>query len=54
MPQKRGEPIAFALDEGYRAGATLESLAALKPIEGGVVTAGNASQQNDAAATCLW
>src|SRR3546814_9522306 len=26
---------------------------ALKPLEGGVVTAGNASQQNDAAAACL-
>src|SRR3546814_3456129 len=25
----------------------------LRPIEGGVVTAGNASQQNDAAAACL-
>jgi acetyl-CoA C-acetyltransferase len=54
VPQKRGDPIVFATDEGIRADATPESLALLKPIEkGGVVTAGNASQQNDAAAACL-
>ncbi|HEV2365948.1 MAG TPA: acetyl-CoA C-acetyltransferase [Caulobacteraceae bacterium] len=53
-PQKRGEAIEFARDEGVRADATPESLGRLKPIEaGGVVTAGNASQQNDAAAACL-
>src|SRR3546814_6372192 len=40
-------------DEGYRADATLETLGKLRPLEGGVVTAGNASQQNDAAAACL-
>jgi acetyl-CoA C-acetyltransferase len=54
VPQKRGDPVVFARDEGVRADATAESLAALKPLEtGGVVTAGNASQQNDAAAACL-
>jgi len=54
VPQKRGEPVVFAKDEGVRADATAESLGALKAIEkGGVVTAGNASQQNDAAAACL-
>ncbi|SFR89198.1 acetyl-CoA C-acetyltransferase [Sphingomonas jatrophae] len=54
VPQKRGEPLLFKADEGIRADATMESLGALKPIEkGGVVTAGNASQQNDAAAACL-
>ena len=54
VPQKRGDPVMFAKDEGVRADATAESLGALKPIEkGGVVTAGNASQQNDAAAACL-
>ncbi|MFI4975501.1 MAG: acetyl-CoA C-acetyltransferase [Caulobacterales bacterium] len=54
VPQRRGDPIVFARDEGVRADATAESLGALKPIEkGGVVTAGNASQQNDAAAACL-
>ncbi len=54
VPQKRGDPVVFAKDEGVRPDATAESLGALKPIEkGGVVTAGNASQQNDAAAACL-
>jgi acetyl-CoA C-acetyltransferase len=53
VKQKRSDPVLFAHDEGYRADATIESLGALKPLEGGVVTAGNASQQNDAAAACL-
>ncbi|CAN5498403.1 acetyl-CoA C-acetyltransferase [soil metagenome] len=54
VPQKRGDPVMFARDEGIRADATAESLGLLKPIDkGGVVTAGNASQQNDAAAACL-
>ncbi len=39
-------------DEGPRASTTLEALAALKPVfaQGGVVTAGNASQTSDGAA----
>jgi acetyl-CoA C-acetyltransferase len=54
IPQKKGDPIVFAKDEGVRADATAESLSKLRPIEkDGVVTAGNASQQNDAAAACL-
>ena len=53
IKQKKGDPTVFAADEGVRGDATVESLAKLKPIEGGVVTAGNASQQNDAAAACL-
>jgi acetyl-CoA C-acetyltransferase len=54
VPQKRGEPVVFKQDEGFRADATAASLAQLKPLEkGGVVTAGNASQQNDAGAACL-
>ncbi len=54
VPQKKGEAIIFDRDEGVRADATPESLAKLRPIEkDGVVTAGNASQQNDAAAACL-
>jgi acetyl-CoA C-acetyltransferase len=54
VPQKKGDPIVFAMDEGVRADATAESLGKLQPIEkDGVVTAGNASQQNDAAAACL-
>ncbi|MBX9664170.1 acetyl-CoA C-acetyltransferase [Novosphingobium sp.] len=58
IPQRKGDPKIFAHDEGYRADATMESLGALKALEaknipGAVVTAGNASQQNDAAAACL-
>jgi acetyl-CoA C-acetyltransferase len=58
IPQRKGDPMMFAHDEGYRADASMETLGALKPIEaktipGAVVTAGNASQQNDAAAACL-
>ncbi len=53
IAQKRGEPLIFAQDEGFRADASMASLGALRPLEGGVVTAGNASQQNDAAAACL-
>ncbi len=54
VPQKKGDPVIFARDEGVRADATAESLGKLKAIEkDGVVTAGNASQQNDAAAACL-
>ncbi len=54
VKQKKGDPIVFAKDEGVRADATAESLGQLRAIEkGGIVTAGNASQQNDAAAACL-
>ena len=54
VPQKKGDPIIFRMDEGVRADATAESLGKLRPLEkDGVVTAGNASQQNDAAAACL-
>jgi acetyl-CoA C-acetyltransferase len=54
VPQRKGDPLVFARDEGIRPDTTAESLARLKPImKDGVVTAGNASQQNDAAAACL-
>ncbi|MFA7506016.1 MAG: acetyl-CoA C-acetyltransferase [Burkholderiaceae bacterium] len=54
VPQRKGDPVVVSRDEGVRANTTLESLAKLKPImKDGTVTAGNASQQNDAAAACL-
>ncbi|HVR90432.1 MAG TPA: acetyl-CoA C-acetyltransferase [Novosphingobium sp.] len=53
VPQKKSDSVIFNHDEGYRADATVESLGKLRPLENGVVTAGNASQQNDAAAACL-
>ncbi len=54
VPQRKGDPLAFDHDEGVRGNTSMDSLGKLKPIsEGGIVTAGNASQQNDAAAACL-
>ncbi|MEE2893866.1 MAG: acetyl-CoA C-acetyltransferase [Pseudomonadota bacterium] len=54
VPQRRGDPIRFERDEGFRSDASVESIARLRPLmKDGVVTAGNASQQNDAAAACL-
>lgn len=54
VPQRKGDPLVFAKDEGYRADATLDVLGALKPLmKDGTVTAGNSSQQNDAASACL-
>ena len=46
--------IRLSRDEGNRPDTTLEGLSSLKPvIEGGVVTAGNASQLSDAASACV-
>ena len=58
IPQRKGEAVQFAHDEGYRPDASMETLSKLPAIEaqaipGAVITAGNASQQNDAAAACL-
>ncbi|WHU47453.1 acetyl-CoA C-acetyltransferase [Gordonia sp. L191] len=54
VPQRKKDPIVFARDEGIRPDSTPESLARLRTVTpGGTVTAGNASQQNDAAAACL-
>ncbi len=54
VPQRKADPILFEKDEGVRADASQESLGKLRTImKDGVVTAGNASQQNDAAAACL-
>ena len=54
VPQRRGDPLVVSMDEGVRPDSTPESLAKLRTImPGGTVTAGNASQQNDAAAACL-
>ncbi|MBP2839286.1 acetyl-CoA C-acetyltransferase [Pseudomonas sp. PNP] len=54
VPQKRGEPLLVTRDEGVRGDTTQDKLAGLRALmQGGTVTAGNASQQNDAAAGCL-
>jgi len=48
------EAVTLAVDEGVRGDTTAQGLSALKPvIEGGCVTAGNASQLSDAAAACV-
>ncbi|HEV8253951.1 MAG TPA: acetyl-CoA C-acetyltransferase [Vicinamibacteria bacterium] len=55
VPQKKGDPVMFAVDEAPREDTTLEALARLKPAfkEGGTVTAGNAPGVNDGAAALL-
>ncbi|WP_267530396.1 acetyl-CoA C-acyltransferase [Acinetobacter oleivorans] len=46
--------ITLSQDEGNRPSTTLESLSNLAPvIEGGVITAGNASQLSDGASACV-
>jgi acetyl-CoA C-acetyltransferase len=54
VPQKKGEAVVVSRDEGVRPETTAASLAKLRPLlKDGTVTAGNSSQQNDAAAACL-
>jgi acetyl-CoA C-acetyltransferase len=54
VPQRRAEPVVVSRDEGVRPDSSPETLGKLRTImPGGTVTAGNASQQNDAAAACL-
>jgi acetyl-CoA C-acetyltransferase len=51
IPQRKGEPVVFAADEGIRADTTVESLSRLRPAFGGdgTITAGSASQISDGA-----
>jgi acetyl-CoA C-acetyltransferase len=55
IPQKKGESVAFDIDEFPRHGTTAEALAKLKPAfdKAGTVTAGNASGINDGAAAVI-
>lgn len=54
MVKKKKEMIEFKVDEGPRAGSTIEGLAKLRPINAdGKVTAGNASGINDGAAAVV-
>ncbi|WP_415287853.1 3-oxoadipyl-CoA thiolase [Brevundimonas sp. S1H14] len=54
VPQRRGDPVVFAVDEHPRA-TSLDALARLKPVvrPDGTVTAGNASGLNDGAAAMI-
>jgi acetyl-CoA C-acetyltransferase len=55
IPQRKGDPVRFGVDEYPRPGTTVEKLAALKPAfkKDGTVTAGNASGINDGAAALI-
>jgi acetyl-CoA C-acetyltransferase len=55
VPQRAGEPVLVARDEGIRPGTTAESLAKLRPAFGrdGTITAGNASQISDGGAAAV-
>lgn len=52
--ERHSETVTLRSDEGVRQGTTAEQLANLKPVkDGGVVTAGNASQLSDGAAALV-
>ena len=55
IPQRRGDPLIFNVDEGVRAGTTADGLANLRPVfkQNGKVTAGNSSTLNDGASAIL-
>jgi len=55
VPQKKGDPVIFAVDEGPRRDTVLEKLAKLRPAfkKDGTVTAGNASSLNDGGAAVV-
>ena len=49
IPQRKGDPVVVANDEGVRADTTMDSLGGLKPAfdKDGTITAANASQISD-------
>ncbi|MFH0997624.1 MAG: acetyl-CoA C-acyltransferase [Pseudomonadota bacterium] len=51
--QPKGAPVIVDRDENPRADTTLEKLVKLKPVLGGVCTAGNSSTENDGAAVVI-
>ncbi len=55
IPQKKGDPTSFAVDECPRPEVTIEALAKLPAVfrKGGSVTAGNSSPINDGASAAL-
>src|SRR5499426_1298842 len=55
IPQRKGPPVIFDVDEGPRRDTTIEALARLKPAfkTGGTVTAGNAPGVNDGASALV-
>jgi acetyl-CoA C-acetyltransferase len=55
MPQRKGDPVVVAQDEGIRADTTVQTLARLRPAfsDDGTLTAGSASQISDGAAAVV-
>ncbi len=55
VPQRKGDPVTVAQDEGIRAETTAASLGELRPAfsRDGTITAGNASQISDGAAALV-
>ncbi|MDN5769708.1 MAG: acetyl-CoA C-acetyltransferase [Microlunatus sp.] len=55
VPQRKGPPVAVAVDEGVRAGVTAQSLAGLRPAfrSDGTITAGSSSPISDGAAALV-
>jgi acetyl-CoA C-acetyltransferase len=54
VPQRKGDPVLFASDEGIRADTTLASLAALRPVmKGGTVTLNALEVRSQSACTSL-
>lgn len=55
IPQRKGDPVPFATDEGIRAETTVETLAKLRPAfsSDGTITAGTSSPISDGAAAVV-
>ena len=55
VPQRKGDSLIVAKDEGIRADTTIDSLGKLRPAftKEGTITAGNASQISDGGAACV-
>ncbi|WP_030201870.1 acetyl-CoA C-acetyltransferase [Streptomyces sp. NRRL S-87] len=55
IPQRKGDPVLFSVDEGIRPDTTAESLGKLRPAfaKDGTITAGTSSQISDGAAAVV-
>ena len=53
LSERKGETALFSEDERPRRDTTLEALSKLRPVLGGVCTAGNSCGENDGAAVCV-
>lgn len=53
VSKEKGQISMVDTDEGPRADTSLEALTKLKPLQGGVCTAGNSSSENDAASALV-